>query len=181
MAKKRWMLMAAGLLAAAVFAAGLGAQEGQRPRANHVSLGLSWLTALSDGMVTGHPGVQLSWFNPRLFTDRVGLGVHGGLSAAMYEKKFRGIAATLLAGPAVTIFDNGRFRLPLTLGVHADYFRMKDKSLTRWTWNIGAGAATDLIWQFGGKWYAYGRVQAACNFGAFEFLVTPGLGVGISL
>ena len=179
--KKKTVIAAALLLA---FAAAAWGQETPGPRTNHLSFGLGGLVALSDGMVSLGPGLQVSWFNPRLFTSALGLGIHFGaflpiFVGALNEQATLGVAATLLAGPSRTFFDNGRFRIPVTLGIHVDYV-VDVEYLKSWVWNIGAGAAADIIWQFGRKWYAYGRVQAACNFGKFEFLVTPGLGVGYS-
>jgi hypothetical protein len=46
--------------------------------------------------------------------------------------------------------------------------------------NLGLGVVGDFEWHFGERWYAYGRVAFALNFGAFEFLLMPGLGMGFS-
>ena len=158
------------------FTAGLHAQESKN---NQLSFGAACLVALSDDTVSAGPGLQFSWLNPRLFRDFMGLGVHTGLIMPIGENS--GYGATLIAGPSIIAFDNGVFRIPITLGVHADYV-MTDSPQGDylWVWNIGAGAVADFVWQFGKKWYAYGRVQMACNFGKFEFHLTPGLGMGLS-
>jgi hypothetical protein len=92
-----------------------------------------------------------------------------------------GLGATLIAGPSITAYDNGTFRIPITLGLHANYVMLtaNAENPMTWVWNIGAGAVNDFVWQFGEKWYAYGRIQIVCNFGALEFLASPGLGAGI--
>jgi hypothetical protein len=172
---KRWWMLAVALLLAA--GAGLFAQERRGPAPQYFSAGAGLLTAFSDGKVSLSPGLQAAWVNPRLFTNFMGLGVHAGAYVHIDTSpvKVNGFIASLLAGPAFMVFDNGRFRLPVTAGVHADYARASGD----WVWNIGAGAAADLVWQFGERAYAYARVQGACNFGVLEFLLSPGLGVGL--
>jgi hypothetical protein len=162
----------------AVFSVGLYAQE--QDKSSQLSFGASCTVALSDGTVSVGPGLQFSWLRPRQFNNFLGLGVHFGLLAPIGEEF--GIGATLIAGPSMTVYDNGVFKIPITLGIHADFVIgiIGATSFSEiWVWNVGAGAVTDFVWQFGSKWYAYGRVQAACNFGAFEFHITPGLGMGI--
>ena len=185
--KKNTTRMAALLTAALLMAAGAFAQteaavappfnKTAQPKNNYVSFGGACLIAISDDMVTASPSVQVSWVNPRLFMDLFGLGVHAGaFMPIIIDATFTGLGATLIAGPAMVVFDKGAFSIPITVGAHADYFSFGEK----WVWNIGAGAVADFVWQFGKKWFAYGRVQMACNFGAFEFHITPGLGMGLS-
>ncbi|MCL1815781.1 MAG: hypothetical protein FWG27_08200 [Treponema sp.] len=165
------------LVMMAVFTANLYAQKADQSKNNQFSFGAACLVALSDDTVSVGPSLQFSWLNPRLFRNFIGLGVHAGLIVPIGE--YSGYGATLIAGPAMTVFDNGLFRIPITLGAHADFVMFMEIA-DRWVWNIGAGTVADFVWHFGTKWYAYGRVQMACNFGEFEFLITPGLGMGFS-
>ena len=156
--------------------------EAARPKSAYVAFGGACTFTLSDDAVAAGPGVQVSWVKPRLFMDSFGLGVHAGafvpfLISEESVKTFSGLGAALIVGPAMVVFNKGAFSIPVTVGVHADYFITRDAS---WVWNIGAGAVADFVWQFGKKWFAYGRAQMACNFGKFEFLITPGLGLGFS-
>ena len=178
------------MLAAALWTAEAFAQTGPdieppfnetaQPKSNYVPFGGACIFTISDDMVAEVPNVQVSWVKPRLFMDLFGLGVHAGLFVPVFIYKesviIGGLGATLIAGPAMVVFNKGAFSIPVTVGVHADYLIL----INRWVWNIGAGAVADFVWQFGKKWFAYGRVQMACNFGAFEFHITPGLGMGLS-
>jgi hypothetical protein len=170
----RKVCIVAVLILVTVFTTGLHAQE--QGKNNQLSFGAACLVALSDNTVSVGPSIQVSWLNPSLFTDFLGLGIHFGLIMPIGQEI--GYGATLIIGPSMTVFNNGTFRIPITLGVHADHVVLQYPDL--WVWNVGAGAVADFVWQFGKKWYAYSRVQAAFNFGAFEFLITPGLGMGIS-
>ena len=172
------LLMAAGAFAQTEAAVAPPFNKTAQPKNNYVSFGGACLIAISDDMVTASPSVQASWVTPRLFMDLFGLGVHVGVIAPFTLDPFQvALGATLIAGPAMVVFDKGAFSVPLTVGAHADYISFDNK---KWVWNIGAGAVADFVWQFGKKWFAYGRMQMACNFGAFEFHITPGLGMGLS-
>jgi len=158
----------------AVFTVGLYAQE--QGKNNQLSFGTSCLVALSDKTLSIGPGLQVSWLAPGFFTDFLGLGIHVGLIMPIGQEI--GYGVTLIAGPGMTIFDNSKFRIPVTLGMHINYAFIQLPEF--WVWNFGIGAVSDFVWQFGRKWYAYGRVQAVLNIGSFEFLATPGLGLGLS-
>ena len=151
----------------------LNAQEGEALKNRQTSFGAAFIIALSDDMVSVGPSVQFSQVYSSLFTDFIGLGIHGGLIMPISEDI--GFGVTLIAGPSITIYDNSQFKIPITLGMHANYVI----SGNHWIWNIGTGLVTDFVWQFSSRWFGYGRVQMACNFGAFEVLITPGLGLGL--
>ncbi|MCL1813394.1 MAG: hypothetical protein FWG29_07715 [Treponema sp.] len=165
------------LVMLAVFTASLYAQEAEQSKTNYFSFGAACIVAFSDDMISAGPGLQFSWVKSRLFTNFLGMGIH--IAAIMPIGEDIGLGATLIAGPAMIVFDNGKFKIPITLGVHGDFVMGGERDLD-WVWNIGAGAVADFVWQFGKKWYAYARVQMACNFGVFEFHLTPGLGMGLS-
>ena len=76
------------------------------------------------------------------------------------------------------LYDNGVFAIPATAGLHFDLVTAFDSGLTKI--NLGIGADFDFVWRFSEKWHAYARVMAVFNFGAIEFLMFPGLGVGFS-
>ncbi|MCL2601499.1 MAG: hypothetical protein FWD91_01665 [Treponema sp.] len=119
----------------------LYAQEDQRSSGNQVSFGGGAIIAVSDGGISLGPALQVSWVNTGLFTDRLGLGIHPSIMMPIGDEI--GLGATLIAGPAMTVFDNGTFRIPITLGLHADYvFAMQVEG--RWVWNIGAGTVNLL-------------------------------------
>jgi len=155
-----------------VFCVDLYAQE--QGKSDQLSFGASCIIALSDETVSVGPGLQVSWVSPCLFTDFLGLGIHGGLIMPIGQEIAYGL--TLIAGPCMTVYDNDTFRIPITLGINANYVIIQLPEF--WVWNVGIGAVSDFVWQINQKWFTYGRVQAVFNLGAFEFLITPGLGMG---
>jgi hypothetical protein len=149
---------------------------GQEQQANNFDFGLTCLIAVSDDTVAPGPGLAANWYNPKLFGP-VGMGAYMNLVVPVVKTEM-GLAVSLLTGPSYMIFDNGTIALPVTAGIHFD-FVCSSKGFT--AINLGIGAHMDIVWRFGRKWHGYGRVLVAYNFGAGgEFLMFPGIGVGIS-
>ena len=151
--------------------------------ANDFNFGLSCLIAVSDKAAAPGPGLAAAWYNTRLFGP-LGVGAHFNFVMPIVKTDFdysnMGLAASLLAGPAYMIYDNGVFALPLTAGAHFD-FVVGFGDTTTTAINLGAGAGLDFLWRFGKKWHAYARLLAVYNFGGGgEFLAFPGLGIGFS-
>ena len=169
------------LLLMITFANSLFAQEAQNDKENYFNFGLAGLVAVSDGGVSPGAGVAVSWNNPRLFTNWLGIGTHLNLLLPVVSNEDGiefGIVASVLVGPSIIAFERGAFSLPVTLGYHFDYVRALAEG-DRWAINMGIGVCADAVFQLGRKWNIFGRVTAIYNFGAGgEFLLIPTIGTG---
>jgi len=183
--KNRKLLALAVILMITLFAANIHAQEAAYPAEanNNIAFGAEGLFAFDKIGVSMGPGLQVSWYNSKLFMDAFGLGVHVGILMPIYEQKLN-LAISGIVGATYTVFDNGVFAIPITAGLHFDYITaIYDPEIGLITYNsainLGLGVVGDFVWRFSEKWHAYGRVAFALNFGAFEFLLMPGIGVGV--
>jgi hypothetical protein len=179
--KKSKLLAIAVIMVMALSAANIHAQEAN----NHLAFGVGGLFSIDKIGVGMGPGLQVSWYNSKLFNNFIGLGAHlGVLMPITKERLSLGISATV--GATYTVFDNGTLAIPITAGLHFDFvtallnIETGDGLVGMYAMNIGLGVVTDFEWHFSQKWYAYGRVALAFNFGAFEFLLMPGIGMGFS-
>jgi hypothetical protein len=186
---KRKVLALAVILMMALSAANIHAQESgdsQSAVSNHIAFGPGALVPIDGTGVTAGPGLQFSWYNSKLFGGFIGLGAHVGVFMPI-TKPLLSLAISGIVGATYTVFDNGTLAIPITAGFHFNYVKAlydkpdsiyADSALS--AINLGLGVVSDFEWHFGERWYAYGRVAFALNFGAFEFLLMPGLGVGFS-
>jgi len=158
----------------------------EKNQSNYVNFGGDFLLMVSDGGASVGTGVALSWYNPRLFTDWLGIGTHVNVLATFVRNGLvkensmnAGIAVSLLAGPSFLVFQRGAFILPVTAGFHFDYIDgFIFNSVHFWGINMGIGA--DAVYQFGKRWNMYGRILAVYNFGGGgEFLLIPSIGAGL--
>jgi len=160
-----------------LFTANIYSQE------NHISFGLGALIPIDNIGVTAGPGLQMSWYNSKLFTSFMGLGVHAGVNVPMVfgDEGLKGIAlvVSVITGPAFTVFDNGTFSIPITAGLHFDYINgLVTKANVI---NLGLGVVSDFEWRISQKLHAFFRLNMAVNFaGGFEFLLAPALGLGFN-
>ena len=154
------------------------AQEQDLQADNNLDFGFAYLVAVSNGTGAGGPGLAVSWHNTKLFGP-FGMGAYLNIAIPIIgEKPNVGLAVSLLTGPSWMLYDNGVFAIPATAGLHFDLVTAFDSGLTKI--NLGIGADFDFVWRFSEKWHAYARVMAVFNFGAIEFLMFPGIGVGFS-
>jgi hypothetical protein len=180
---KRKVLALVVILMMALSAANIHPQEAGD---NHFAFGPGVLVPIDGTGVSAGPGLQFSWYNSKLFGGFVGLGAHVGTFMPITEARLS-LAISGIVGATYTVFDNGTFAIPITAGLHFDYVKaLYDRQNSAsaepdaYAINLGLGVVGDFEWHFGKKWYAYGRVAFALNFGAFEFLLMPGLGMGFS-
>ena len=163
--------------------AGLYAQEAEKN--NYLAFGLGGFFPIDKigieyGIPPG-PSVQISWYNPVLFYDFMGLGVHLdiGMPFRVEEDGLKGgaVVSSIIAGPIFTVFNNGTFTIPITAGFHFNYAVIFSKE-TNHCINLGLGAVSDFVWNFSKKWQAFLRLNMAINFpGGFEFFLAPALGM----
>ena len=164
----------------------------QAPTAdNNLDFGFAYLVAVSNGTGAGGPGLAVSWYNAKLFGP-FGMGAYLNIAFPIFPnanvgKTNFGLVTSLLVGPSYMIYDNGVFAIPVTAGLHFDLvvpigmaIVMERSPFEMAKINLGIGADFDFVWRFSDKWHAYARVMAVFNFGAIEFLMFPGLGVGFS-
>ena len=185
---KKKMFMGIIVIIMMIFTTNIYAQEAKN---NHFAFGAGAMISIDTVEVALAPGLHFSWYNSKLFKNFIGLGAHVGVYMPITARRLSLVASGIF-GAAYTVFDNGKFAIPITAGLHFDYVRaLYDKQYGEFVTadeypniqaiNLGIGAVGDFEWHFGKKWYAYGRLTLACNFaGGFEFLLTPALGMGFS-
>ncbi|MDR1788267.1 MAG: formylglycine-generating enzyme family protein [Treponema sp.] len=153
--------------------------------------GLTAFTAARDGLFIPVPGFSLGGYSPNLF-KYFGFGLWAEVSALAADRE-AGAAADALAvfsgkevlpmvslftGPVYRFWGEGRFSLPVSVGVFADAMFLPDKGLL----NLGAGALLQAEWRVGKRGMVYVNVLGAYTFmGKGEFILSPGLGGGIVL
>jgi len=187
MVLKKLLICCAFILAICVI--NIHAQE--KNQNNYFNFGGVFLLMVSDGGASVGTGAAVSWYNPSLFTDWLGIGTHINVLAPFVHNGLVkendmnvGIVVSLLAGPTFLVFERGSFTLPVTAGFHFDYVQTFGSQFNNgqnlWGINMGIGVTADAVYQIGRIWNIYGRILAVYNFGGGgEFLLMPSIGAGI--